>query len=130
MAKVSKVWRAAPSTDDLSAAQSYLSLLCSPPASKSVVQALSRARTFRATAKDLLRASDLPLLPRHESHVKEDLKRIKKGKPLSPVLLVRGAPSEGTPLVIADGYHRVCAVCHFDEDASIACRIAPVTGES
>jgi hypothetical protein len=37
---------------------------------------------------------------------------------------VRGDTSRGIPLVIADGYHRVCAVCYYDEDAPIAYRIA------
>ena len=123
MSKVNKLWRSAPSREDLGGARRYLSLLCSETASKRLAQRLSRAPTFRVTAKDLLRASALPLLPRHESHVKEDLKRIAKGKPLSPVLLVQGNLSKGIPLVIADGYHRICAVCHFDEDAPIACRL-------
>jgi hypothetical protein len=27
-------------------------------------------------------------------------------------------------VVIADGYHRLCAVCSFDADAAIPCKIA------
>ena len=123
MSKAGKLWGAAPSSDDLNAARSYLSLLCSRTSAKRMVQGLSNTRTFDAAAKDLLRASDLPLLPRHDPHVKDDLKRINKGKSLSPVLLVRGALFEGIPLVIADGYHRICAVYYFDEDAPIACRM-------
>jgi hypothetical protein len=42
----------------------------------------------------------LPLLPRDEPHVVADLKRIEKGKPLLPVLLVRGEMASGLPLVI------------------------------
>jgi hypothetical protein len=30
----------------------------------------------------------------------------------------------GVPLMVADGYHRICASCHFDEDAAIACLFA------
>jgi hypothetical protein len=26
-------------------------------------------------------------------------------------------------MTIADGYHRICASCHVDEDAEIPCRI-------
>lgn len=124
MSKVENLWRSAPTRKDLNAAQNYLSLLYSDAASKRLAVHLSRVRTSRAAAKDLLRASNLPLLPRDESHVKEDLKRIHKGKALSPLLLVRGDMSQGVPLVIADGYHRLCAICYFDEDAPIACRIA------
>lgn len=61
--------------------------------------------------KDLLRASNLPLLPQDESHVAEDLKRIHQGKPLPPVLLVRGDMSRSLPLIVADGYQP--HMCHL-----------------
>ena len=74
-----------------------------------------------------MRAAHLPLLPSDKSHVSEDLKRIQKGKPLAPVLLVRGDIATGLPLIVADGYHRICAVCYFDESAPIPCRIADMS---
>ena len=40
---------------------------------------------------------------------------------LSPLLLIRN-PNQG-PVVIADGYHRLCAIYSFDEDAVIPCKI-------
>jgi hypothetical protein len=43
------------------------------------------------------------------------------GEKLSPLLLYRG--QRNGKLVIADGYHRLCAVYHFDEDAMIPCKI-------
>ena len=43
---------------------------------------------------------------------------MKAGTKLSPVLLVRG-----DPLWVADGYNRICASYHLDEDAEIPCRI-------
>ena len=76
--------------------------------------------------EDLLRAAHLPLLPSDESHVDADLKRIHKGKALAPALLVRGDIASGLPLIVADGYHRICAVCYFDESAPIPCRIADI----
>jgi hypothetical protein len=123
MSKVRSLWRTAPPSEDLKAAENYLSLLYSDADSKRLSRKLSRTRTSSAAAKDLLRASNLPLLPRDESHVEADLKRIQKGKSLSPVLLVRGDMSRGIPLVIADGYHRICAICYYDEDAPVACRV-------
>jgi hypothetical protein len=42
---------------------------------------------------------------------------------LAPVLLVRGDMAKNVPLVIADGYHRICAICYYDEDAPISCRV-------
>jgi hypothetical protein len=40
---------------------------------------------------------------------------------LSPLLLVRDTRT--SKLIIADGYHRLCAVYMFDEDAVIPCKI-------
>jgi hypothetical protein len=39
------------------------------------------------------------------------------------VLLVRGAFGSGVPLTVADGYHRICASYHLDENADIPCRL-------
>ena len=124
MAKRHNIWRGSANPEDFAAAESYLTLFCSSQQAKRVVRQLRRRSTRQYQAKDLLRASGLPLLPHDESHVEEDLKRIQKGKTLSPVLLVRGNLRLGRPLVIADGYHRICAVYYFDEDAPIACRMA------
>jgi len=74
-------------------------------------------------AKDILRAAELPLLARDDPEVARDLAKVKAGVKLSPVLLVRGVP-----LWVADGYHRVCASYHLDEDAEIPCRIVARPG--
>lgn len=103
---------------DFLAAQEYLSLSGSARGAVETVAAL-RCKPIRFfKAKDILRASGLELLPKRNAHVAKDVHKIKHKRPLSPILLVRGEP-----LVIADGYHRVCAVYHFDEDAEIACKI-------
>jgi hypothetical protein len=124
MAKVSVRWKANPSARDLGAALRYLGLIYPAAVSRKLVSALRRARAVEHTAKDLLRASGLPLLPPDERHVAADLKRIRKDKILSPVLLIQGDMSQRIPLIVADGYHRICAVCHYDEDAAISCRLA------
>jgi hypothetical protein len=69
--------------------------------------------------KDLLRASRLLLLPTENYHVKKDLKKAKQGILLSPVLLVRRDVDGDRPLIIADGYHRICASYYLDEDAAV-----------
>ena len=69
-------------------------------------------------AKDILRAADLPLLGPTDSEVAADLKKVKLGDRLSPVLLV-----QGEPLWVADGYHRICASYHLDEKTEVPCRI-------
>ena len=72
-------------------------------------------------AKDIFRASGLSLLGVSNAHVEKDRKKIQEGKELSPLLLVRDA-AHGK-VVIADGYHRLCAVYSVDEDAQIPCKI-------
>ena len=49
-----------------------------------------------------------------------------RNKALSPVLLVRGDIARGIPTQIADGYHRVCASYHTDENTDIPCRLVPL----
>ncbi|HWZ63841.1 MAG TPA: hypothetical protein VNX02_12535 [Steroidobacteraceae bacterium] len=117
------VWARKPAREDFNAAQCYLSLICAPTRARRLVARLRRAEAMHHAAKDLLRASGLPLLPHDEKHVAADLKRIRKGKALSPVLLVQGDMKGGAPLTVADGYHRICASCYIDENALIACRI-------
>jgi hypothetical protein len=117
-------WTEKGEAGDIDAAVKFLSLLCSDTKAKALVKSLRGSKLIEHAAKDLLRAAQLPLLPSDESHVDADLKRIHKGKALAPVLLVRGDLAAGLPLVVADGYHRICAVCYFDESAPIPCRIA------
>jgi hypothetical protein len=123
MPKESTLWKEKPSAKDFTAALSFLCLIYPTADAKKLVGALRRARTIEHAAKDLLRASGLPLLPHDEAHVADDLKRIRKGKPLSPVLLIQGDMSRCIPLIVADGYHRICAIWHYDEDAPISCRL-------
>lgn len=116
-------WMDTPEEHDFPAAASYLSLLFEPSEATSLVGALKAAATAgHFKAKDILRASGLPLLPRDNAHVALDLDKVKAGHSLSPVLIVRGQPC-----IIADGYHRVCASYQLDEDADIPCRIVSRT---
>ncbi|GAC1580338.1 MAG: hypothetical protein NVS3B18_14010 [Candidatus Dormibacteria bacterium] len=116
-------WKSTPDEHDFPAAADYLSLLMAEPAAAAVVTALRAAPTVHRKAKDLLRASALPLLPATNEHVARDLDKVRKGGLLSPVLLVQGMASQGIPLTIADGYHRICASYQVDEDADIPCRL-------
>jgi len=114
-------WADKPEAQDHAAAASFLSLLQTPERAKRIVSKLKRAKLTEFRAKDIFRASGLPLLPLSNSHVKKDEKKILSGVELSPILLVRD-PDHGK-VVIADGYHRMCAVYAFDEDAVIPCKI-------
>jgi hypothetical protein len=55
--------------------------------------------------------------------VRKDLDKVADGKQLSPVLLVRGNADKGLVLLIADGYHRICASHHIDENADVPSRL-------
>ena len=127
MSKPELKWSESKEGADFEAAFKFLLLLCSDPRANAIVKSLRGSKLLDHAAKDLLRAAQLPLLPSDESHVSEDLKRIQKGKALAPVLLVRGDLAGGLPLVVADGYHRICAVCYFDESAPVRCRIADLS---
>jgi disulfide oxidoreductase YuzD len=115
-------WLPEPEEHDYPGALSYLSLLHEEGAAAEVVEKLRRAPVSRFKAKDIFRASGLSLLGVSNSHVEKDRRRIQDGKALSPLLLVRDK-ARGR-VVIADGYHRLCAVYSFDEDAPIPCKIA------
>jgi hypothetical protein len=115
---------------DFDAAFQYLSLLCSDRKAGALVKSLRGSKLLEHAAKDMLRAANLPLLPRDDPHVDEDLKRIQKAKPLAPALLIRGDMASGLPLTIADGYHRICAVVYFDESAPVRCRVADIADRS
>jgi hypothetical protein len=120
---VKEHWKSEPEEHDYPAAHDYLTLVVAEPLATSLVDALRNAPLVHRKAKDLLRASRLPVLADSNVHVAKDLEKVHKGERLSPVLLVRGDASVGAPLVIADGYHRVCASNHLDEDADIPCRL-------
>jgi hypothetical protein len=123
MSKSKLIWRDTPESQDYEAAASYVSLILRLSRVKALIGRLRAARVTQRSAKDLLRASSLPLLSRDDSSVQEDLKKIAKGKALSPVLLIRGDLTAAIPLTVADGYHRICAVCYFDEGAPVACKL-------
>ncbi|HEY1863651.1 MAG TPA: hypothetical protein VGG77_08170 [Roseiarcus sp.] len=130
MSKSELKWSEQQEDEDFDAAFKYLSLLCPDRKADALVKSLRGSKPIEHAAKDLLRAAELPLLPRDEAHVDEDLKRIQKGKPLAPVLVVRGDMASGLPLVVADGYHRICAVVYFDESAPVRCRIVDIGGSA
>jgi hypothetical protein len=114
-----KYWLQEPEEHDFPAALDYLELIFSPGKANLVTESLKKTHTVTKKAKDILRASGLPLLPRKNIHVQQNLRKVKKGTKLSPILLVRGHP-----LIIADGYHRLCTIYYLSEDLDVPCRIA------
>ena len=109
---------------DYPAAACYLSLLFEEKKVKSTVAALKKAPMTSFKAKDIFRASLLSLLGVSNFHVRRNLRKIEEGESLSPLLLVRSG--DGSKVIIADGYHRMCSVYVLDEDASIPCKIVGI----
>jgi hypothetical protein len=106
---------------DYTAADSYLRLLFSEERVAKMIAGFRATPLVPFKAKDIFRASQLSLLGVSNSHVEKDKKKIRDGKGLSPLLLLRDEPHG--KVVIADGYHRLCAIYQFDEDAWIRCKI-------
>ena len=120
-------WTHEPEEHDYPAAEDYLSLLMTQASAQELADRLRTAALLHRKAKDLLRASGLPLLGPDNVHVAKDLDKVREGRRLSPVLVVRGDLATDLPLTIADGYHRICASHHINEDADIPCRIADLS---
>jgi hypothetical protein len=116
-------WKNEPDEHDYPAAANYLALIAPPDVVTELVDGLRSVEIIHQKAKDILRASGLRLLDVDNPHVASDLKKINKGNDLSPVLLVQGDLASGRRLQIADGYHRVCASYHVDENTDIPCRL-------
>jgi hypothetical protein len=108
---------------DYSAAKSYLNLTYSTKETDAIIKAFMQKKGSieEFKAKDIFRASGLSLLGVSNFHVENDRKRIKKEVALSPMLLFVDVSVH--KLVIADGYHRMCAAYIYDEDLVVPCRI-------
>ena len=115
-------WRSKPEKHDYPAAASYLSLTLGQQAAENAAMELESAEMSEFAAKDIFRASMLSLLGVSNSHVERDRAKIIQDEKLSPLLLFRD--KRNGKVVIADGYHRLCAVYTFDENAMIPCKIA------
>jgi hypothetical protein len=115
------IWLSDVERHDYASAESYLTLLFPADQARDMVSRLRKAKVGPYKAKDIFRASRLPLLAATNSHVKKDRARMRRGEGLSPLLLVR--VRRGSRAEIADGYHRLCAVYMSNEDAMIHCKI-------
>jgi hypothetical protein len=114
-------WLEEPEEHDYPAAESYLSLIYHQSAVTHLVESLKQTEVTTFKAKDIFRASELSLLGVSNLHVKKNKQKIQKGIALSPLLLV--CDQVNGKVIIADGYHRMCAIYSYDEDASIPCKI-------
>jgi hypothetical protein len=114
-------WLSDSKEQDYLAALLYLSLLYDEQTAAAYESKLRSASISQFKAKDIFRASGLSLVGVSNSHVEKDQQKIQSGHELSPLLLIRD--SVNIRVIIADGYHRLCAVYSYDEDAMIPCKI-------
>ena len=114
-------WLAQPKAGNYPAAASYLSLVFDEKIAAKYVRLLKRAPVTEFKSKDIFRASSLSLLGLSNVFVEQNRKKILEGEALSPILLVRDTLNHR--VIVADGYHRLCSVYSFDEEAPIPCKI-------
>jgi hypothetical protein len=114
-------WLSEPAEHNYPSAASYLGLLFDKDQVAAYVEALRKAPMSTFKSRDIFRASELPLLGMSNSKVQKNRRKIKAGEAMSPILLVR--TGNGDKVIVADGYHRVCSVYGFDQDALIPCKI-------
>jgi hypothetical protein len=119
--RVETKWLNEPEEHDYLAAKSYLSLIYVESMANAYVEKLRRSSVSEFKAKDIFRASRLSLLGVSNTHVEKDQQKIESGQALRPLLLVRD--SANGKVIIADGYHRLCAIYPYDEDAIVPCKI-------
>ena len=115
-------WLKEPQKKDYPAAGRYLKLTLGPKLARRLIARLHRAKVKKMAARDLLRASRTPMSEVRAFDWKSQNKDIKKGKRLSPILLVCAA--RNGELLIADGFHRLCAAFAHDQDAIVRFKIA------
>ncbi len=113
-------WVEEPTEHEYADAIKYLSLHYTRGGATRIVNAIKRAKTEVHQAVDILRAAAIIPGPADEWLIEEELRCI--SRPLPPVLLVRGRP-----LIIASGYHLICALVreHGTKNPNIPCKISP-----
>ena len=114
-------WLPQPADKDYPAAASFLTLIFSPKYALSLVKKLRKASTTSFPAKDILRASQTPIDQVLAYDWVKANDEMQKGVPVSPLLLVR--QNNGGQLIVADGFHRLCAAFARDQEVQVPCKI-------
>jgi hypothetical protein len=96
---------------DYPAAEMYLLIIYEPEKVNKLSKKLKKTPIVEFNAKDLFRASQLPYLGINDSQVENERQKIMAGQALSPLLLIRD--ERNSKVIIADGYHRLCAIACY-----------------
>jgi hypothetical protein len=115
-------WLSSPVDSDYVSAERYLSLLFKPRKCRKLLRKLRAAPMSEYPAKDILRASRTPMSEVAAFDWGRQQQQIREGEALGPILIVR--QNDGAGLIIADGFHRMCALFAEDELIKVPCKIA------
>jgi hypothetical protein len=115
-------WKRDVDPQDFMAALNYLSLRLDMDRASLAVAALQNCKLTSRRVNDIVRATGGTPLPRNDPGVQKNLRKIRNGRYLSPVLIV----SYELGGEVADGWHRVCGVYHTDPFAEVPCRLVHV----
>ncbi len=119
--KVEIKWLKEPDSKSYGGAEAFLQLLYEPKKVRRWVKQLKRTKMSQYAAKDILRASNVSMLEIQAFDWTVQQKEIAEGTQLSPILLVR--QENGGHLIIADGFHRMCAIFAADQEVTVPCKI-------
>ena len=115
-------WQDDANPDDYEAAGHYLALVDNQKNIDKTLADLKAGTIVEYKATDLLRAAQLIVPKADDRPTREQIKKIKHGEPVSPVLLVRVPVLR--KVIVADGFHRICAAYRIDPDVMLHCKLA------
>ncbi len=115
-------WSTKPKRKNYAAATAYLHLQFGCKVALALTTRLKRARIQKCAARDILRASHTPMAEVRAFDWDKQNKDIKRGRRFPPILLV--CREHGAPVIIADGFHRLCAAFAFDQDIKVRFKLA------
>jgi hypothetical protein len=107
---------------DYQAAAHYLALVEGPKNIGQAIAEMKAAGIVEYKATDLLRAAQLMVPKADDRPTRDQIKCIEKGEAVSPVLLLRVAALR--KVIVADGFHRICAAYRLDPDVVLHCKLA------
>lgn len=115
-------WRKRPRNKDYPAAEAYLALIMGPARARAMGRRLRAAKLRQLPARDILRASRTPMSEVRAFDWVRQNKDIRKGRRFAPLLLV--CDSQTGKLIVADGFHRLCAAFAQDQNATVRFKLA------
>ena len=120
--KPSITWLDDANPSDYEAAAHYLALVDAQKNIDKTMTDLKAGAIVEYKATDLLRAAQLTVPKADDRPTREQIKKIGRGEPVSPVLIVRVPALK--KVIVADGFHRICAAYRIDPDVMLHCKLA------